>query len=80
LYLIGMTCFFPNPFRFISHFTTWCSIVWLLTHHKINCKKNPLVSNFSGLLFTDKDRPTAKGYVSFAPYSAGLQKRPYDGR
>jgi hypothetical protein len=38
------------------------------------------VSNFSGLLFTDKDRPAVKGYVSFAHYSAGLQKCPYGGR
>jgi hypothetical protein len=35
---------------------------------------------FSNLLFTDDDRPLAGGYVSFAPYSAGFQKRPYDGR
>jgi hypothetical protein len=36
-----------------------------------------LVSN---LLFTDEDCTMAGGYVLFAPYGAGLQKRPYDGR
>jgi hypothetical protein len=43
-------------------------------------KKKTLVSNCIGLLFTDEDHPTARGYVFFVDYSTHLQKCSHDRR